>query len=85
MDRTCGQNDGRLTKQICSANVEGCRSHEGLGPRHTFHDQIDRVLSEGDVRSLIYFLKKLKETFSPTYYLTILRESKDRRWSNTAR
>ena len=39
----------RLTKQIYSAKVEGCR---GRGrPRHTFQDQIDRVLSEGDVRS----------------------------------
>ncbi|KAJ0172339.1 hypothetical protein K1T71_012312 [Dendrolimus kikuchii] len=42
--------DERMTKQIYNAKVDGCRSRGR--PRHTFHDQIDRVLAEGDVRSL---------------------------------
>ncbi|KAJ0180205.1 hypothetical protein K1T71_003609 [Dendrolimus kikuchii] len=40
----------RMTKQIYNAKVDGCRSRGR--PRHTFHDQIDRVLAEGDARSL---------------------------------
>ncbi|KAJ0176387.1 hypothetical protein K1T71_007566 [Dendrolimus kikuchii] len=42
--------DERMTKQIYNAKVDGSRSRGR--PRHTFHDQIDRVLAEGDVRSL---------------------------------
>ncbi|KAJ0175958.1 hypothetical protein K1T71_008132 [Dendrolimus kikuchii] len=39
-----------MTKQVYNAKVDGCRSRGR--PRYTFHDQIDRVLAEGAVRSL---------------------------------
>ena len=41
--------DDRMTKQIYNAKVDGCRSRGR--PRLTYHDQINRALEEGDVRS----------------------------------
>ncbi|KAJ0170385.1 hypothetical protein K1T71_014313 [Dendrolimus kikuchii] len=50
---------GRMTKQIYNAKVDGCRSRGR--PRHTFHDQIDRVLAEElgiDHKTVLLHLKK---------------------------